>query len=53
LLAVGLHNYGFTESIAVNLSLFCGFEALFALGGWLWADLRVQKMRENSEEDFK
>jgi ABC-type transport system involved in cytochrome c biogenesis permease subunit len=53
LLAVGLHNYGFTESIAVNLCLFCGFEALFALVGYVWADRRVQKMRENSDGDLK
>jgi ABC-type transport system involved in cytochrome c biogenesis permease subunit len=29
LLNVGLHSYGFTDSIAMNLAIFCGAEALF------------------------
>ena len=37
LLNVGLHSYGFTESIAFNLLLFCGGEALIGLAGYLWA----------------
>ena len=40
LLNVGLHTYGFTESIAVNLGIFCGFEVLFILIGLPWARSR-------------
>ena len=32
LLGVGLHSYGFTDSIAVNLALFILFEMWFAIG---------------------
>lgn len=31
LLNVGLHSYGFTDSIAMNLAIFCGGELLFVL----------------------
>jgi len=37
LLNVGLHSYGFTDSIAMNLLLFCGFELLIGLVGYVWA----------------
>ncbi|MDO8494531.1 MAG: cytochrome c biogenesis protein CcsA, partial [Deltaproteobacteria bacterium] len=36
LLNVGLHSYGFTENIALNLALFVGFELLFGLGTYAW-----------------
>jgi ABC-type transport system involved in cytochrome c biogenesis permease subunit len=42
LLAVGLHNYGFTESIAINLAIFCGIETLLALVGYAWASKRAE-----------
>ena len=32
LLGVGLHSYGFTDSIATNLALFILFELWFAIG---------------------
>lgn len=31
LLNIGLHSYGFTDSIALNLALFCGAELLFII----------------------
>ena len=37
LLNVGLHSYGFTESIAVNLAAFCSIELFFAVVGGLAA----------------
>lgn len=37
LLNVGLHNYGFTEAIAYNLSIFCGIEIVLGTIGYLWA----------------
>jgi ABC-type transport system involved in cytochrome c biogenesis permease subunit len=42
LLSVGLHNYGFTESIAYNLSVFCGIEGGLALLGYLFAKQRLR-----------
>ena len=41
LLNVGLHNYGFTESIETNLKLFCGLELGFALLAYIGAKLRL------------
>ncbi len=32
LLSIGLHSYGFTDSIAVNIALFSGMEVLFVIG---------------------
>ncbi len=40
LLNVGLHSYGFTDSIAMNLMLFCGSEIMFGLGLYTWIRLR-------------
>ncbi len=42
LLNVGLHSYGFTSNIAVNLSSFIVFELLFAGIGYLAATKRIQ-----------
>lgn len=44
LLAVGLHSYGFTDSIAYTLLAFCSFETLFALVGYLWAKARLSSV---------
>ncbi len=41
LLNVGLHNYGFTESIAYNLSVFCGIEIF--LGGVSYAIVKLKQ----------
>ena len=41
LLNVGLHNYGFTESIETNLKLFCGLEVAFALFAYVAAKIRL------------
>ena len=32
LLSVGLHSYGFTDNVALNLFIFIGFELLFCIG---------------------
>jgi len=40
LLNVGLHSYGFTDSIATNLLIFCGAEFLFGIIGYFWARAR-------------
>jgi ABC-type transport system involved in cytochrome c biogenesis permease subunit len=40
LLNVGLHSYGFTDSIALNLGLFCGGELLFGIVTYTWARSR-------------
>jgi len=50
LLAVGLHNYGFTEAIAINLSIFCGIEAFLAFVGYLWASNKKAEVPENKED---
>jgi ABC-type transport system involved in cytochrome c biogenesis permease subunit len=41
LLNVGLHSYGFTSHIAVNLAIFCGIELLFAGIAYPWARMRA------------
>ena len=46
LLSVGLHSYGFTDSIAMNLGLFCGGEALFALGMWVYITIKELKVEQ-------
>ncbi len=43
LLNVGLHSYGFTDSIAMNLGLFCLFELVFASALWIWVFLIQQR----------
>jgi len=43
LLGVGLHSYGFTNHIALNLGLFCGAEILFAI---IFAALVYARQRE-------
>jgi ABC-type transport system involved in cytochrome c biogenesis permease subunit len=35
LLSVGLHSYGFTDNVALNLFIFIGFELLFCIGFYL------------------
>ena len=40
LLNVGLHNYGFTEAIAVNLSIFCGIEIVLGVIGYTLVKLK-------------
>jgi ABC-type transport system involved in cytochrome c biogenesis permease subunit len=40
LLNVGLHNYGFTEAIAYNLSIFCGIEIVLGTLAFLLAKYR-------------
>jgi len=40
LLNVGLHSYGFTDSIAINLGLFCGGEFIIGLIAYLIARLK-------------
>jgi len=35
LLNVGLHSYGFTDNVALNLFIFIGFELLFCIGFYL------------------
>ena len=41
LLQVGLHSYGFTDSIAYNLLAFTVAEVMFALVGYVWARKRL------------
>ena len=48
LLAVGLHNYGFTKAIAVNLTIFCVAEAIFALIGYVWASMRLNSVAQSA-----
>lgn len=43
LLGVGLHSYGFTDSIAGNLSLFCRIEIILAAVFYFWASHRQNK----------
>jgi ABC-type transport system involved in cytochrome c biogenesis permease subunit len=43
LLSVGLHNYGFTESIKSNLILFCSIEVVLALVGYVIAGWRLRQ----------
>ena len=43
LLGVGLHSYGFTDSIAGNLSLFCRIEIILAAVFYFWASHRQSK----------
>jgi ABC-type transport system involved in cytochrome c biogenesis permease subunit len=45
LLGVGLHSYGFTDSIAMNLAIFCGIEVLLAAVGYFWANARVSSTK--------
>lgn len=40
LLNVGLHSYGFTDSILFNLIAFCSAELLFGAGMYFWIRLR-------------
>lgn len=40
LLNIGLHSYGFTDSIALNLALFCGVEVLFIIVAFAWIQSR-------------
>lgn len=42
LLNVGLHNYGFTEAIAYNLSYFCGAEFIIGIITYLWAKQKLK-----------
>ena len=35
LLSVGLHSYGFTDNVALNLFIFIGLELLFCIGLYL------------------
>ena len=44
LLGVGLHSYGFTDSIAFNLLLFCSFEMLFGVVGYGLIKFREKKL---------
>jgi len=37
LLSVGLHSYGFTEGIFMNLIVFCSLEFLLSVAGASWA----------------
>lgn len=53
LLAIGLHNYGFTEAIAINLSIFCGIEAVLALVGYVWATAKSRKLPDLPEAEVK
>ena len=41
LLSVGLHNYGFTDSIAINLSIFVICELIFCFATYIIA--RISK----------
>lgn len=47
LLGVGLHSYGFTENIATNLALFCGFEMV--LGVVLYHMAKVAALKQKVE----
>jgi ABC-type transport system involved in cytochrome c biogenesis permease subunit len=43
LLNVGLHSYGFTESIAMKLMAFCAFEIFFAVFTVSWLKLKFSR----------
>jgi ABC-type transport system involved in cytochrome c biogenesis permease subunit len=48
LLNVGLHSYGFTDSIALNLAIFCGVEFIFAMMACIFAQISFRKNLKNS-----
>lgn len=43
LLNVGLHSYGFTDSILFNLIAFCSAELVFGVGMYFWIRLRERE----------
>jgi len=44
LLNIGLHSYGFTSGVALNLALFIVIEFFTGLGTYYWAKIRKQKI---------
>jgi ABC-type transport system involved in cytochrome c biogenesis permease subunit len=46
LLNVGLHSYGFTDSIAMNLLIFCSIEFVFAVVAMIFAYLAKGSVKE-------
>ena len=44
LLSVGLHSYGFSSGIAMNLGLFILFEFLFGIGAYFWAKSKRKQL---------
>ena len=45
LLSVGLHNYGFTDSIAINLSIFIVIELLFCFITYIVARISAKSIK--------
>ena len=44
LLNVGLHSYGFTSGVALNLILFAGLELITGFGTYYWAQFRKERL---------
>ena len=43
LLNVGLHSYGFTNGVALNLALFATLELITGFGTYYWAQSRKER----------
>ena len=44
LLNVGLHSYGFTSGVALNLALFTVLELITGLGTYYWVQSRKERL---------
>ena len=44
LLNVGLHSYGFTNGVALNLALFAILELITGFGTYYWAQSRKERL---------
>ena len=44
LLNVGLHSYGFSSGVALNLILFAGLELITGFGTYYWAQFRKERL---------